>query len=279
MFEQNTNNSLWKAHGLGNDYLVWENQDKRLNSDKVRLICHRNLGVGSDGILEPVESTRANYGVTIWNPDGTVAEKSGNGLRIFAWWLFYKCQAPSSFSIDTGTEIVRAQICGFQKVRIDMGCPRFTPEKIPTTHLIWGETQYGGKMYAVGMGNPHCVVLFEKENLDQLPWAQWGAQLEQNKSFPNRTNVQFVRVMSKTRFELRVWERGAGVTLASGSSACAVFAVLNRLGLVGTSAVAVMPGGELELNYSGDSIQMMGPVCEIATIYLPTHALNQMQTV
>ena len=123
-------------------------------------------------------------------------------------------------------------------------------------------------MYAVGMGNPHCVVLFEDQDLDQLQWRTWGAQLEQDSRFPNRSNVQFVRTVSRDCFELRIWERGAGETLASGSSSCAVFAVLRSLERVEAKAKSKMQGGELELSVVGDSILLCGSVSEIGQMIL-----------
>ena len=259
---------VWKAHGLGNDYLVWESPSCPLNGERAGLVCHRNIGAGGDGILEPSSTTRADYGLRIWNPDGSVAEKSGNGLRIYAWWLYTKKSASRSFSIDTGPDVVRATVLGDGLVKVEMGAPTFSPEQIPSRKEIWGEPWFGGLAYAVGMGNPHCVVLFEDQDLDALGWRTWGAQLERDSRFPNRANVQFVRPLSSSSFELRIWERGAGETLASGSSSCAVFAVLRRLGRVEDKVISKMQGGELELSMRDGIISLCGPVSEVGQIEL-----------
>ena len=121
---------VWKAHGLGNDYLVWEGDEGFLSAERVKTICHRHKGVGSDGILEPMGQNDGVYGVRIWNPDGSVAEKSGNGLRIFAWWLHYERGASSKFKIDTGFGVVDAKFDA-EMVSIGMGKALFENEDIP----------------------------------------------------------------------------------------------------------------------------------------------------
>ena len=123
---------LWKAHGLGNDYLVWEGSANTLHARDVQKICHRTQGIGGDGILEPVQSQKSDFGVRIWNPDGSIAEKSGNGLRIFAHWLHYEKGAPSSFSIDTGFCVVQAHILAAE-IAIEMGIAYWNPADIPCT--------------------------------------------------------------------------------------------------------------------------------------------------
>ena len=268
MSTERQNISLWKAHGLGNDYLVWESSVGVLNAERVKTICHRHTGVGSDGILEPHATSRADYGLKIWNPDGSVAEKSGNGLRIYAWWLYKHKNASRSFTMDTGNSVVKAWILGPELVKIDMGPPTFDSKMIPAVQELWGVPYLEWNIYAVGMGNPLCVVLFEHEDLDELPWRSWGSQLELDERFPSRTNVQFVRRLSSSRFELRIWERGAGETSASGSSSCAAFAVLRRLGLIEDEAVAQMPGGELNLSFEHGTIFLSGSVCEVGRMQL-----------
>lgn len=257
---------LWKAHGLGNDYLVWEGDADFLQPEFVKKICHRNKGIGSDGILEPIYSNKSDFGVRIWNPDGSVAEKSGNGLRIFSWWLSKKQIRGHSFSIDTGFARVQAEVFD-DFVKIDMGEPIFEAQRIPTVRRIWGESFAGdprAHMYTVGMGNPHCVLLFEPQiNLDELSWKKWGKRLETHDDFPNRSNIQFAKVVDSTNISLRIWERGAGETEASGSSSCAVFAVAHRLGLVEDGVEAHMTGGVLHLSMHGGHVFMKGPIAEI----------------
>lgn len=217
--------SVWHAHGLGNDYLVWEGGTP-LSPDLVRALCDRKSGVGADGVLEPKGSSEADYGVQIWNPDGSKAEKSGNGLRIFAVWLADNQGAGGEFTVHTGTDKVSCWVLK-DTVRVAMGRATSQPEDIPVrgvTHerlFELGEERV--PVTAVGMGNPHAVI-FVTEPLDEVPWRRWGRALESHPDFPNRTNVQVARVLDPTTIEARVWERGAGETQASGSSACAVVA-------------------------------------------------------
>jgi diaminopimelate epimerase len=265
---------LWKAHCLGNDYLVWEGGAGLLDAGAVRRICSRHYGVGGDGVLEPVSSSSADFGVRIWNPDGSVAEKSGNGLRIFAFWLSARRGAGLSISIDTGSCLVTAQVePSSRTVRVGMGPPLFEPSQIPCTEPVWGrEIEVCGAvltLWAAGVGNPHCVAFFPREtDLDSLPWRDWGRSLERNPLFPNRTNVQFAHVVDRGGIALRIWERGAGATEASGSSASAVFAIANRLGWVGDEASLLMPGGCLEVGIGPAGIHNSGPVQEVAELSL-----------
>ena len=268
---------LWKAHCLGNDYLVWEGGAGLLDPVAVRRICSRNRGLGSDGILEPVPSRKADAGVRIWNPDGSIAEKSGNGLRIFAFWLFSRRGGPLSCTLDTGSCLASATVDPATAcVRVGMGPPVFEPALVPCTETIWDrKTEVCGtelRLWAAGMGNPHCIAFFPSDtDLDALPWKEWGRTLEVHSFFPNRTNVQFARVLDPGQIELRIWERGAGPTEASGSSASAVFAVANRLGWVGEEALLRMPGGVLSLGMGSGGIHNSGPVEEVSeSVILPS---------
>ena len=264
---------LWKAHGLGNDYLVWEESAISLDARMVQKICHRTKGVGGDGILEPHSSSTAEYGVRIWNPDGSIAEKSGNGLRIFAHWLHTKKGAPIRFRIDTGACVVGAEIL-HESISIDMGRAYWESTEIPTNERIWKKPYQVGSedflLYAVGVGNPHCVALFDADqSLDELPWRVWGAHLECDLRFPNRTNVQFAAVRSRGDIEIRIWERGAGETSASGSSSCAVAAVAHRLGLVDGEITMHMTGGILQVSIDEQGeICLIGPVEEVGSCIL-----------
>ena len=264
---------LWKAHGLGNDYLVWEGGANILSKTRVQAICDRHYGCGGDGILERVPTKKGDYGVRIWNPDGSVAEKSGNGLRIFAHWLHYEQDAPKNFSIDTGFCLVQAEIVG-ENISIEMGKAMWRPKEIPTQKEVWDfpysfeHTEL--RLYAVGMGNPHCVSFFDREeDLDGLDWRKWGETLETDSLFPNRSNIQFAKVLSRGEIEIRIWERGAGETSASGSSSCAVAAVAHQLGWVDQEVRMIMPGGELKITFrEDDEIILLGPVEEVGRMVL-----------
>jgi diaminopimelate epimerase len=265
---------LTKSHALGNDYLVLD-EGPPLDARQVLLLCDRHEGIGADGILEPVESPRADHGVRIWNPDGSLAEKSGNGLRIFARWLVEHRSAPRTFTVETASGVVTCAVDG-ERIAVAMGKATFEPAEIPCTkRLIDSPIVIGDAtvhVTAVGMGNPHCVS-FHAAPLDALPWRSWGAWLERSAWFPNRTNVQFARVVGRGRIEARIWERGAGETQASGSSACAITAAAVALGFTERSVVVEMPGGPLEVHIADDGvIHLAGPAEEIGT-FEPSAAL------
>ena len=186
---------LIRHHGLGNDYLVLESGPS-LTPDLVRAICDRHTGVGSDGILEPVRPSLdgADHTVRIWNPDGSIAEKSGNGIRIFARWA---AQGPSeTMSIHTTFDLVHAWVTG-DDVRVEMGRARFGASEIPALNSRIDQPipEVERPVVAVGVGNPHCVTF-----IDAFPedWAALGARIEVHPWFPNRTNVQFARVIDVT---------------------------------------------------------------------------------
>ncbi|MBW1876994.1 MAG: diaminopimelate epimerase [Deltaproteobacteria bacterium] len=247
---------LARAHGLGNDYLVLEGGGP-LTPELVRALCDRHRGVGADGVLEPRAAAGTLRGVRIWNPDGSIAEKSGNGLRIFAWWLTTRGE-PASCTLWTGTHEVRCRVRGTE-VEVDMGPATFED---PVEALI----QLGDGVrpaVVVSVGNPHCVLFVDAPDLDALPWREWGAELETHPRFPNRTNVQVARLRGDGGVEIRVWERGAGPTLASGSSACAVAAAAVETGRIAAGRVPVhMPGGTLQVSV-GPTLVLEGPVEQV----------------
>jgi diaminopimelate epimerase len=267
-----------KGHGLGNDYLVIDQADLPgpLSTEAIVKICDRNWGVGSDGILLRVPSTRADFGVRILNPDGSEAEKSGNGLRIFAKYLRDHGHATRDvFTVDTPGGVVECQ-CQRRGdrvtfVTVEMGRATFRPAEIPMTSaaaeavgvsLALGEA---GTVTAtaVSVGNPHCIVFVDR--LDDDETRRLGPLLERHTAFPNRTNVQFVRVLGRDAIDIRIWERGAGYTLASGSSSCGAASAAVRNGRCDHGRIAVrMPGGELAVHVRPDwSLKLEGPVEEV----------------
>lgn len=271
--------TFWKAHGLGNDYLVLE-APLELDAARVRALCDRHRGIGGDGILEPIAAEQgADFGVRIWNPDGSVAEKSGNGLRIFARWLSRVKGAPERFSVWTGACTVSCRASA-DAVSVEMGAPSFVASDVPVVavgELVEAPLEVGSEsliVTAVGMGNPHCVV-FRDEPLDGLPWRDWGSAIERHARFPNRTNVQFARVLDAHAVEIRIWERGAGETQASGSSACAVVAAGVRTARLAAGHVrVVMPGGELSVTASQTGMLLEGPVVTVGRFELDPEWLS-----
>ncbi len=261
---------FWKYHGLGNDYLVIDPNVHAvdLKPEKIRLICDRNFGVGSDGILYgPLDGDELR--VRIFNPDGSEAEKSGNGLRIFARYLFEKGYVQDrNFAINTLGGVVQAHIIdeSANLIQIEMGTVTFTSTEIPVggndRQVVDEPLEIGGEQYKVtclSIGNPHCVI--PTEEVHEQKAREIGPLVENHPMFPNRINMQLLKVLDRTNIEIRIWERGAGYTLASGSSACAAAAAAHKLGLVETKVNVKMPGGTLLVEIGEDwTIQMTGPV-------------------
>jgi len=252
-----------KSHGLGNDYVVVDaaHFGITLTPERVRLLCHRHLGLGSDGILE-VTAADDRFVVRIWNPDGSLAERSGNGLRIAAKFLSdHGYTDESTFSIETVVGPVRTEVYRadgrVEAVRLEMG--KATIDRAVTALPVRSRKL---DVTVVSVGNPHCVIFGEPHTRKQL--FELGPQVENHAQFPARINVQLAEVESRRRVRALVWERGAGHTLASGTSACAVAAACFDRGLVGGAVTVVMEGGQLEVEVAPDlSIIMTGPVEEV----------------
>jgi len=266
---------FYKYHALGNDYLVLDPSDFawELNSFKIQRICHRNFGVGSDGILlGPLETKEGDFGLRIFNPDGSEAEKSGNGLRIFSRYLWDQGLVKDKpFTVMTPGGRVESTVQDRgRSVTVEMGQVSFDSARIPVKgepREVLNETMVlEGKdlrFCAATIGNPHCVVLREKVSEDEA--RRLGPLIENDSRFPNRTNVQFMKVLDRSHIQIEIWERGAGYTLASGSSSSAAAAVAHRLGLCEDHITVHMPGGELDIRISEDfSVRMAGPVTKIA---------------
>jgi diaminopimelate epimerase len=266
-----------KYHALGNDYIVIHPDDLDglvLDEEKIIRICHRNFGVGSDGILlGPLPSSSCDFGLRIFNPDGSEAEKSGNGIRIFArylWDLSLVKEAP--FSISTPGGAVKAQLSKEAKtIRVDMGKVSFQSDQIPVKgplRAVINETiPIDGEdliFSAATIGNPHCVI--PCKNINEMDARRLGALLEVHERFPNRTNVQFMKVLDRNNIQIEIWERGAGYTLASGSSSSVAAAVAKKLGLCDDRITVHMPGGILEIEIDDDyAITLTGPVTRVVT--------------
>jgi diaminopimelate epimerase len=266
-----------KYHALGNDYIVLDPADfpswDAPTTAQIRVICHRNFGVGSDGILwGPLPSKSADFGLRIFNPDGSEAEKSGNGLRIFSRFLWDQQRVRSPrFRVETPGGVVEASIRDSGSlITIDMGCVSFDSRKIPVTgaarEVIGEPIEIGGRRFsfsAATIGNPHCVI--PVDDLSPELARRYGPEIEVHPLFPNRTNVQFLRAIDRSTIQIEIWERGAGYTLASGSSSSAAAAVAHRLGLVDRSVTVRMPGGKIDIEIGdGYSIRMTGTVTRVA---------------
>lgn len=283
-------NKFVKAHGLGNDYIVVNEGDLsfRLTPEAVRLLCRRHYGIGSDGLLVLTGSRTPPFGLRIFNPDGSEAEKSGNGIRIFAKYLFeHGFTQEKAFYIETRGGPVRVELetegNRVTTVTVEMGRASFRSSDIPVTgeerEVVNEELSLNARQLrftAVSVGNPHCVIFVD--HLDPDEARQLGPQIEHHPLFPQRTNVQFVKVGSRDRIAMLIWERGAGYTLASGSSACAVAAVCRRLGLVNSKLTIQMPGGDLAVVVRPDwELTIRGPVSEVYAGTLSPDLVQEIQ--
>ena len=268
--------NFFKYHALGNDYIVIDPKSfaPQLDETNIKLICHRNFGVGSDGILHgPLPSEQAPFRLRIFNPDGGEAEKSGNGLRIFCRYLYDQklVDENKEFLVETLGGVVRATIFdGGQRIQVDMGRVSFWSNEIPMTgarrevlreDLVVKDRTFN--ICAATIGNPHCVMVLPAISDDLAK--TYGPHIETHSSFPKRTNVQFLEVMDRKNIRIEIWERGAGYTLASGSSSSASAAIARKLGLVDSSVTVHMPGGTLGIEIADDyAIRMTGPVTAVS---------------
>jgi diaminopimelate epimerase len=264
-----------KYHALGNDYLVIDPRDQPfdLSPDRIRTICHRNYGIGADGILlGPLPSPKARFGLRIFNPDGSEAEKSGNGLRIFCRYLWDRklVEKDQKFNIETKGGVVQCLLLDDgKKVQVEMGRLSFWSPDIPVVgeprEVLDEPVTVGDSTFQFSgatIGNPHCVILVEELSPELA--RNYGPLLEIHSLFPNRTNVQFLKVLDRNNIQIEIWERGAGYTLASGSSSCAAAAVAKKLGLCDSPITVHMPGGRLHISVDENfGVIMTGPVTRI----------------
>ncbi len=272
-------NFFVKSHGLGNEYIVLDQAaiDFELTTERIVQLCNIHVGIGSDGILLKVPAGKADFGLRIFNPDGSEAEKSGNGLRIFAKYLYdFGFTTQLEYTIQTLGGMVTAHVLerieekAFM-IKVDMGKANFRASEIPVTFsheecfdipVTIDGTEY--HFHCVSVGNPHCVIL--RDQLDEAEIKRVGTFIENHPMFPNRINVQFVKVASPDTVDALIWERGAGFTQASGSSSSAIAAVLVKKGLTNRALMVRMPGGNLKLEVDPDwNLFLTGEVREIAT--------------
>ena len=263
-----------KYHALGNDYLVFNpaNLPEGLTPSQIRLICDRHYGIGSDGLLlGPFESPEGDFVLQFYNPDGGEFEKSGNGLRIFSRYLWdMGLVAEEPFTILTlGGQVLSRVHEGGRRVTVEMGRISFDSHQIPVsgpcrevlneTILLEGQEL---RFCAATIGNPHCVIL--RDEVSAQDARRLGPLIERDARFPNRTNVQFLKILDYSNIRIEIWERGVGYTLASGSSSSAAAAVAHRLGLCGSHVTVHTPGGEIDISISGDyDITMTGSVTKV----------------
>ncbi|MBD3174354.1 MAG: diaminopimelate epimerase [Armatimonadia bacterium] len=268
-----------KLHGLGNDFVVVDALDDpevaRDAEEAAPGLCDRTFGIGSDGVLIAVPSDAADFEMIMVNPDGTRG-MCGNGLRCFARFLRHTGRTTAdAITIDTPGGVTTARLLASERpdageVEVDMGRPllgrasipmRVGPGQDPAAHVIDETLMVGDQAFpvtCVSMGNPHCVIFVEDPSAMDL--AHLGPAIEHHEEFPERTNVHLVQVIADDELSLRVWERGAGLTLACGTGACAATVAGAVSGRSGRQAVVHMPGGDLRIHWKPEgNVLMRGP--------------------
>lgn len=270
-----------KLHGLGNDFIVV--RAERLPDDAaasaVRL-CDRNFGIGADGLVFVLPSAKADFMMRIMNADGSEAEQCGNAIRCVAKYVYDRGLVDTNkttLTIETigaGVQNLQVSVSGGKvtTVRVDMGEPVLDGLKVPTTiaasPVLNHPIAVGGREFrftAVSMGNPHCVIFVE--DAVRFDLHEWGPKLETHQLFPRKTNVEFVTVQAPDRVDMRVWERGAGPTLACGTGACATLVACVLGGRTGRTATVSLKGGDLliEWNEADNRVYMTGPAEQVFT--------------
>jgi len=271
---------LYKAHGLGNDYLAVDHAalEGRDLAAAARILCDRHRGAGSDGLLVHVPTSDADFGLRIFNPDGSEAEKSGNGLRIFAAFLGHRGHlgGRERYTVETAGGVVEMTMHpspaeGLLDVEVEMGRAVFRSAAVglagddrdTVAEPIVLEDGRELRVTALSVGNPHAVVFGEP--VDDEGLREVGEAVARQPAFTRGVNVQLAEVLGPATVAIRIWERGVGPTLASGSSSCAAAAAAVKRGLVEAGPVTVhMPGGTLQVNVGKDwSLTLRGPVEEI----------------
>ena len=275
-----------KYHGLGNDFILIDNRHSAepiLTSEQAVKWCDRNFGIGADGVIFLLAEANGEHRMRIFNSDGSEPEMCGNGIRCLAKFM-QDLNIPttdSKYQIQTGAGLIVPQMDVDGQVTVDMGKPFLTAAEIPTTlrdsdhKVINVPLEVGGNTWnvtTVSMGNPHCMTFVD--DVDTIPLAEIGILFEHHPVFPKRTNTEFVEVVNRGYVKMRVWERGAGATLACGTGACAtvVAGVLNDL--CDRTCTVNLPGGNLKIQWSeeNDRILMTGP----ATLVFTGSAKNEL---
>lgn len=265
----------FKYHGLGNDYIVIDPQKSNISlcEESIKYICHRNFGIGSDGILYGPIMDGGNIKLRIFNPDGSEAEKSGNGIRIFSKYLFDSGYLKSNqFHLETKGGNVYVELLDekAKQIRVDMGKVTFFSQNIPVSgasrEVVKEELRIKDNLYSINclsIGNPHCVIILD--DISKKLAEEIGPIIENHEIFPHRINVQLLKVIDRNNIQIEIWERGAGYTLASGSSSCAAASAAYKLGVVNNDINVHMPGGIIKIKINEDNrVFMTGTVSGVS---------------
>ena len=251
-----------KMNGLGNDFVILDYEEYKkikLSPDKLALkLCDRKFSIGADGLIIVNPNTdKADISWIFYNSDGSIAQMCGNGMRCFARYIYdNKIIDKKEFSVETKAGIIVPQIISDIEVKVNMGFPILEPEKIPCrakTNLnipfILDDKEF--QLNTVSMGNPHCIIFVENDSKNLA--LKYGSIIENDNLFPEKTNVEFVEIISRDEVIINVWERGCGITLACGTGACAttVAGILN--GYLNNTVKANLPGGSLKIEWQGSA--------------------------
>ena len=250
-----------KMHGLGNDFVVLRSGGT-LQPGLVRALADRHRGVGFDQLADVREAGPDRVEITFYNADGTTSAACGNATRCIADWVMTK-HGTSALEVDvTGRGTLQAVRRADGLISVNMGAPLIDWADIPLARQMdTTELPIDGAPTATGIGNPHCT--FFVDDAEAVDLAAVGPEIEHHPLFPERTNVQFATVLSETQIRMRVWERGTGITLASGSSSCATAVAAARRGLTGRKVDIVLDGGTLEIDWREDGVWMTGPTAHV----------------
>jgi diaminopimelate epimerase len=279
-----------KYHGLGNDFILIDNlasPDPLLSPNEAVKLCDRHFGVGADGVIFVLPAKNGlDYSMRIFNSDGSEPEMCGNGIRCFAQFITELEgieRVGKTYTINTLAGLICPTIKGNGQVKVDMGEPQLLAQQIPTTLgekegkvinqlLVVDDTEYF--VTCVSMGNPHCLVFVD--DIDSVDLPKIGSLFENNNCFPQRTNTEFIQIMGSDYVKMKVWERGAGITLACGTGACAavVAGVLNNK--CHRITTVELPGGCLEIEWSekDNHVYMTGPATKVFSGELPTKVIH-----
>jgi diaminopimelate epimerase len=270
-----------KMHGLGNDFVMVDGFEEKLDEatlpGRARELCDRHFGIGADGLILVLPSRVANFRWRIFNPDGSEPESCGNGIRCLAKFVYErKLTTETTLTVETlgGVKTLNLNVAGgkVDTVRVDMGEPAFIRRLIPMggpeeSEVVHEPVEADGARLDVtclSVGNPHCVTFVE--DVEHFPVEKLGPQVENHHLFPRRTNVEFVQVLNRRELRVRVWERGAGETLACGSGACASVIAAARTERADRRATVHLLGGDLQIEWCGDGhVHMTGPAIEVFT--------------
>ncbi|MEO0825734.1 MAG: diaminopimelate epimerase [Cyanobacteria bacterium J06639_16] len=272
-----------KYHGLGNDFILIDNRqqpDPKITPEDAIRICDRHFGIGADGVIFALPGQDGtNYTMRIFNSDGSEPEMCGNGIRCLAQFIAaletadgHAPSPPRAYPVHTLGGVMTPTLQPDGQVTVDMGEPRLLAGEIPTTlsstddKVVAQPLEVAGQTWSitcVSMGNPHCITFVD--SVAAIALETTGPQFEHHSAFPQRINTEFIEIVSPSHLKMRVWERGAGITLACGTGACAalVAAVLN--GKSDRCATVELPGGPLEIEWSADNnrVYMTGPAEKI----------------